>query len=406
MLAPTEDEAARLRALRALSILDTERVEAFDRIARLTARLLEAPIALISFVDESRQWVKASVGLDLRSVPRQHAFCARAIRSRELHEVEDVSSYADSPLVERGCRFYAGAPLVIGGGAVGTLSILDREPRSLDDGQRRMLRDLAGIVVDELALRRTRLQSERRLELLEIAEEVAALGHWSLAGDETERWSTHMFQLLGVRSHVPPQLRARVHPDDATKLDAAIGQARELGDAFDLTLRVLRGDGEGRNVRLVGRAALEHDEQMLFGVVRDLGGPRVSPRREVVPGRVLIIDDELFVGRALARLLHTHDCVVETDARRALMAIERGPRPDAILCDLMMPGMDGEAFYEALRAKHPELAERVVFVTGGAFTLEARAFLATTERPVLDKPVDAGALRAHVARLVAQSEMD
>jgi CheY-like chemotaxis protein len=115
------------------------------------------------------------------------------------------------------------------------------------------------------------------------------------------------------------------------------------------------------------------------------------PRR----GHILIIDDEVIVARAVARILTAqHDVVIAPGAVAALDRIRAGERYDLILCDLMMPDVTGMDFYVQLRALVPELAEEIVFVTGGAFTPKARAFLDGVPNARLEKPFDVQNLRA------------
>jgi signal transduction histidine kinase len=105
--------------------------------------------------------------------------------------------------------------------------------------------------------------------------------------------------------------------------------------------------------------------------------------------RVLVVDDEVPVGNALKRSLgRRYEVIAVNKAREALELIVGGRRFDAILCDLMMPEMTGPQFHEALSRLVPEQAERVTFMTGGAFTAEARAFLASTHHRCVDKPLD------------------
>ena len=105
--------------------------------------------------------------------------------------------------------------------------------------------------------------------------------------------------------------------------------------------------------------------------------------------RVLVVDDEVQVGNALKRSLgRRYDVIALDRAREALELIAAGRRFDAILCDLMMPEMTGPQFHEALSRLVPEQAQRVTFMTGGAFTSEARAFLASTQNRCVDKPLD------------------
>jgi PAS domain S-box-containing protein len=124
--------------------------------------------------------------------------------------------------------------------------------------------------------------------------------------------------------------------------------------------------------------------------------------RSTTRGRVLLIDDEPHVLAMLERLLRAeHDCVATTDPREAMRELDGDPRFDAIFCDLMMPHIDGMQVYERIRARHPTLLNRVVFVTGGA--LQGRphaAFLESVPNPCIDKPFDPEHLRAVARRLV------
>lgn len=154
------NENQRLKALRELDILDTPPEESFDRITRLTASIVDAPIVLVSLVDEDRQWFKSTVGLDATETPREVAFCAHAILNTRVMVVPDTledGRFVDNALVTGApdIRFYAGAPLMLSHDVrLGTLCAIDTKPRELDPDQETALRDLAAIVVDELRLRR------------------------------------------------------------------------------------------------------------------------------------------------------------------------------------------------------------------------------------------------------------
>lgn len=153
------DEALRLRTLDRYQVLDSQPEPQFNRIVTLAKRALRVPIALISLVDEERQWFKAREGLSVQETPRSLAFCDHAIRRRGVMVVEDARldiRFRDNPLVtgEPGIRFYAGAPLITRDGqALGTVCVIDRVPRSFDDDEHATLTDLAAIVMDELELR-------------------------------------------------------------------------------------------------------------------------------------------------------------------------------------------------------------------------------------------------------------
>jgi CheY-like chemotaxis protein len=128
--------------------------------------------------------------------------------------------------------------------------------------------------------------------------------------------------------------------------------------------------------------------------------PAQSATGQPARGVVLVVDDEVILGRSVKRMLsRDHDVTVTTSAQDALQLFSSGQRFDVILCDLMMPVMTGMEFFEELRKRAPEQAERMVFVTGGAFTERARQFLEQTPNPRLEKPFDNQALRALVQRL-------
>lgn len=151
------DDDARLSALRELLILDTPPEERFDRIVAFAAAEFDMPIALISLVDQDRQWFKARVGLDACETSREISFCGHAIVQRELFEVLDATRdprFADNPLVVGApfIRFYIGAPLALPGGAtVGTLCLIDTRPREFDAMDRAILGTLRDLAVAELA---------------------------------------------------------------------------------------------------------------------------------------------------------------------------------------------------------------------------------------------------------------
>ena len=161
MKAPIPDnETERLAALREYHILDTAAEQAYDDITALAAYVCEVPIALISLVDESRQWFKSKVGLNQQETPRDVAFCAHAILQSEPLIVRDAlkdARFADSALVTSAphIRFYAGFPLSTPEGfALGTLCAIDRKPRQITPGQKTAMQALSRQVMALLELRR------------------------------------------------------------------------------------------------------------------------------------------------------------------------------------------------------------------------------------------------------------
>jgi len=156
----TNHEARRLKVLWQYDILDTVPEEVFDDLTELAARICEAPIALISLVDEDRQWFKSKVGITVNETSRDISFCSRAIKQQDLFIIPDATKdlrFADNPLVTSNpkIRFYAGAPLVAPDGeALGTLCVIDKVPRELRMEQQQALRVLARHVMTQLEIRR------------------------------------------------------------------------------------------------------------------------------------------------------------------------------------------------------------------------------------------------------------
>ncbi|WP_285415983.1 sensor domain-containing diguanylate cyclase [Pseudomonas sp. efr-133-TYG-5] len=158
MLAPSKpvNEAARIQVLHGLNVLDSAPEERFDRLTRLAKRLFNVPIALVTLVDKDRQWFKSCVGLDVNETSRDVSFCGHAILQDELLLVPDAKQderFHDNPLVTGApnIRFYAGYPLTVpNGNKMGTLCLIDTQPRQLDDEERALLRDLAGMAEQEL----------------------------------------------------------------------------------------------------------------------------------------------------------------------------------------------------------------------------------------------------------------
>jgi len=164
------NEAARLENLYHYEVLDTPAEQAFDELSGLAAQICSTPIALISLVDSTRQWFKSKVGLKTTETPREVSFCAHAILQPGLFVVEDTrqdSRFVDNPAVTSApnVRFYAGAPLITREGyAIGTLCVLDQEPRKLQPEQAEALLVLARQVVTQLELRRNLTKLVQTLE--------------------------------------------------------------------------------------------------------------------------------------------------------------------------------------------------------------------------------------------------
>jgi diguanylate cyclase (GGDEF)-like protein len=150
------NEKKRLTMLKSLNILDTVAEERFDRITRMAKRMFNVPIAMVSLVDENRQWFKSCIGVGVTEAPRETSFCGHAILDDKvllINSTKDDVRFFDNPLVtgELNIQFYAGCPLVVNGYKLGTLCIADNHKRAFNSEDIASLKDLAVTVELELS---------------------------------------------------------------------------------------------------------------------------------------------------------------------------------------------------------------------------------------------------------------
>jgi GAF domain-containing protein len=183
-------ETARVAALNRYAILDSEPEQSFDDLVVLAAHICKTPMAMLSLVDDHRQWFKSKIGVEVRETPRDVAICAHTIKQDHLFVVPDTlqdARFRENPLVtgEPHIRFYAGAPLINDDGyALGTLCVLDREPRELNPEQKEAVNALSRLALRQMELRmnlqllkealndRTKEEHARELELKRLEEKL------------------------------------------------------------------------------------------------------------------------------------------------------------------------------------------------------------------------------------------
>jgi GAF domain-containing protein len=249
------DEQARQRDLDRYRLLDSLPEQAYDDIVQLASMLCDAPIALVTLIDRDRQWFKASTGIDGEGTRRDEAFCNHAIeRPDELMEVHDAGNdprFSDNRFVtgEPKVRFYAGMPLVTpAGAAIGTVCVLDREPRRLSDEQRAGLGSLARLTMALFDARQRERDAERAALLEQRSDEATPPTAAAVAAQATA-FTVALFEVqdfagasrrLGDRAmeralqRFDDVMHGLLRPGSADSVNRATGSAE--------TIVVLRGD--------------------------------------------------------------------------------------------------------------------------------------------------------------------
>ena len=320
-----KNDPQRLAALHALNILDTPPEERFDRVTRLAKHLFDVPIVLISLVDTNRQWFKSRQGLAVEEMPRASSFCGHAIMSEDtfiIPNAREDDRFADNPLVtnEPYFCFYAGQPLSAADGSrIGTLCVVDTQPRQLNEEEINLLQDLAAIVESEMNLVETRhlqhrlaqtnqkletrekglSENENRLRLIfkSISDHIYVT-EYQANGQRFNRYLSPAEPLTGYQTE---QLAADwnfwastiVHPDD--RACAALQVERFMqGQSSETEYRLIRADGQIIWVRDSGRVEQEGGNFVVYGVVSN-----ITKRKRAEDELRLVAAENLRLARAV-----------------------------------------------------------------------------------------------------------
>ncbi len=268
------NENERLQALYQCSLLNTPAEERFDRLTRLAQTLFLTQMALVSLVDAERQWFKSRQGLDATETPRSISFCGHAILGNDILEVDNAlldPRFTDNPLVTGSphIRFYAGAPLKSPDGfTIGTLCIIDDQPRQLTDRDRLLLKELAGCVEEEI--RREKLIQEGNTLRSIIDGTRIGTWEWNVQTGATvfnERWADIVGHTLAELAPININTwLALAHPDDlATSHDLLERHFRGQLDHYECVSRMRHKDGRWVWVQDRGRVThWTHDGKPLL----------------------------------------------------------------------------------------------------------------------------------------------
>jgi len=263
------NESKRQAALDQLRILDTPPEARFDRLTRMAARLLDAPIALISLVDRDRQWFKSCVGLDVSETPRSVSFCGHALFNNQALVVEDAREderFRDNPLVtgDPNIRFYVGTPLHSADGyALGTLCVIDRKPRTLSEEDRQCLRDLADCAEEQISARALAIhyrdqELEKQRESLVMLKQLADMvpgglyqfrryPDGSMCFPYSSKGIERSFGVTPTQAQTDAaSVFAIIDPEDAPTVIATIEESSRQLSTWSIQFRIRRPDGNIR----------------------------------------------------------------------------------------------------------------------------------------------------------------
>lgn len=282
------DEDQRLSELRNYHVLETPPEHTFDQITKLAASICGTNVALVSLVDENRQWFKSCFGLSASETPRDISFCGHAIMGDDIFIIPDASvdpRFSDNPLVtgELGVRFYAGCPLTTPtGNRIGTLCVIDTTARNLDESQKTTLKALASHVVDLFELRKKNLELEVLSAQYRDVQRMSKTGGWELDASTGQiSWSDEIYEIYQVPRDSKPQLAECLKfyaPKDRERMSQLYRTSLVSGESFDSEFEFTDATGKAKWIRIIGKGQRFPDGriQKLLGTFQDISDQKFS----------------------------------------------------------------------------------------------------------------------------------
>lgn len=261
----------------------------FQAVAESAAAVCNTPLSFVSLIDGDDFWVKATVGTNIQSIPRATSFCEHAIARRDMLEIADTLAdpfWRDNIYVEAlGARFFAGMPVILtNGDVVGSICVLDREPRVLSDAARKTLINLAVVTARLIELRHALSESNRQARVLgETTERLRQVAENAPVGifcaTEQLEWVYANRTLLEIVQRKPADLeghrwRRFIHSDDVPEVERVMRKSVDGGLAFDIYFRIGRPSGTLRQVRMHATPVFDDQGRIetFVGTIDDLTG--------------------------------------------------------------------------------------------------------------------------------------
>jgi diguanylate cyclase (GGDEF)-like protein/PAS domain S-box-containing protein len=308
-----KNEMERLIVLKQYQILDTVSERSFDDVTKLASVICGTPIALITLLDENRQWFKSAFGISATETPRNISFCGHGILGDDIFEINNAlidERFFDNPLVsgEPNIRFYAGMPLITEGGyALGSLCVIDQTARLLSADQRESLKILARQVVALIEHRMSLLKIEEAADILENTGQMAKVGGWVLDLDTMHiQWTKEVFAIHELDTTEPPTVEEAIKyytAESQPVITAAVEHAIATGEPWDLELPFITAKNNHIWVRAQGTAIYKNGKvARLMGAFQDITQSKKSQFDLAWVNRALLI-----LSKSNETLIHMTD---------------------------------------------------------------------------------------------------